>query len=104
MRVPGLERVVALSSAPFGALALRADGTLWGWGQNDVGQLGNGWTWDALYPVLSAPLEGGVSIAAGHRHGLMMHADGSVWSWGDNTYGQLGDPTLASHLAPFQVF
>jgi alpha-tubulin suppressor-like RCC1 family protein len=48
----------------------------------------------------SVTLDGLVSFAGSGRHGIAMRADGTVWTWGENTYGQ---PTLASHLTPFQV-
>ncbi|OJT18893.1 hypothetical protein BO221_38790 [Archangium sp. Cb G35] len=103
VQVPGLDRVVALSDSN-GVLALRADGTLWAWGPNNGGQLGTGTTsYSVTTPVRSATLNGLVSIGGGSAHSLVMLADGSVWAWGYNANGQLGDPTLASHLTPFQV-
>lgn len=104
VRVTGIDRVVALSVHSGTILALRADGTLWGWGSNEGGQLGPGTPdYSATTPVRSVALDGLVSIAAGHGHGLVMRADGSVWSWGDNRYGQLGDSTQTSRATPLQV-
>jgi alpha-tubulin suppressor-like RCC1 family protein len=99
VQVTGIQHVVTLG-IPF---VLRADGTLWAWGWNDVGQLGDGTTETAVSPVRSVPLDGLVSFAGGGRHGIAMRADGTVWTWGTNNHGQLGDPTMASHLTPFQV-
>jgi alpha-tubulin suppressor-like RCC1 family protein len=104
VQVTGIDRVVALDSQSHTILALRADGALWGWGNNQTGQLGTGTpSYSAVSPVRSVALDGLVSISSGHVHSLVMRADGSVWSWGHNGYGQLGDSTLASHATPFLV-
>jgi len=104
VQVPGLDRMVALSDHSNSVLALRADGTLWGWGNNHGGQVGNGTTaHSVISPVRSVALDGLVSLGGGHGHSVVMLADGTVWSWGDNRHGQLGDSTMANHLMPFQV-
>jgi alpha-tubulin suppressor-like RCC1 family protein len=103
-RVMGIDQVVALTFHNHTVLALRADGTLWGWGYNHSGQVGTGTpSYSAVSPVRSVVLDGLVSISGGTAHSLVMRADGSVWSWGNNGYGQLGDSTLASHTTPFLV-
>jgi alpha-tubulin suppressor-like RCC1 family protein len=79
------------------ACALRADGSVWCWGQNDYGQLGLGYADTALgddEPVadgrevnLGGPA---IDIGVGQSHSCALMADGSVRCWGRNSYGQLG--------------
>ncbi|MFP2935077.1 RCC1 repeat-containing protein, partial [Pyxidicoccus sp. 3LG] len=60
------------------SLALKSDGTVWAWGWNTSGQLGNG-TWDAWpIPVQVLGLTGVVSLAAGNEHSLALKSDGTV--------------------------
>jgi alpha-tubulin suppressor-like RCC1 family protein len=95
------ETEVWLEIAAGGAhsLARREDGTLWAWGCNDRGQLGDGTTKTSHLPVqvrgLPPPNREILQIAAGHQHSLAIVASpGSVWAWGSNRYGQLGDGTM----------
>ncbi|MFC5703293.1 Ig-like domain-containing protein [Cohnella faecalis] len=71
-------------------LALKADGTVWAWGYNGEGQLGNGTTTDSLTPTQVSGLSDITAIAAGDTHGLALKSDGTVWAWGDNVYGVAG--------------
>ena len=92
---------IALASAATHTLALRGDGTVWAWGDNAKGQLGNGTTNPAYEPVQvmadsSGPLTGVIAIAAGRDHSVTVKSDGTVWTWGDNTYGQLGDNSFST--------
>lgn len=76
--------------------ALRSDGTLWAWGSNTYGQLGDGTTTQRPSPV-QVPFTGVVSIAGGYLHALAVRSDGTLWSWGTNAHGQLGnDPVRRS--------
>jgi alpha-tubulin suppressor-like RCC1 family protein len=72
-------------------LLLKADGTVWSWGRNNRGQLGDRTLEDRRQPVAVEGLPGIVAITAGHAHALALDADGSVWAWGNNAYGQLGN-------------
>jgi alpha-tubulin suppressor-like RCC1 family protein len=85
-------------------LALKADGTVWAWGSNAQGQLGDGSNVDSAVPVLVGGLTGVVAIRAGAAHSLALKADGALWAWGDNGSGQLGDGTaVALQTTPVQV-
>jgi hypothetical protein len=94
VRVTGLTDVTALSAGGGHSLALRADGTLWSWGRNDHGQLGDGSFDDRMAPVQAANLDSITSVAAGGLHSVALKADGSVWTWGWNYEGQLGVGTV----------
>lgn len=102
---PGASRYVAVSSGGEHTLALQADGTLWAWGFNLHGQLGNGSVVDSLTPIQVGNATGWKAIAAGGTHSVALKADGTIWSWGRNDAGQLGNGAadLNAHSAPVQV-
>jgi len=68
-------------------------GIPYAWGDNIVGELGNGSTVDSSVAVQVAGLSNAVAIAAGSYHSLALDADGQVWAWGGYFYGALGDGT-----------
>ena len=76
------------------SLALKSDGSLWTWGGNANGQLGDGSITDRVAPKQLGT--GYSSIAAGASQSLAAKADGSIWAWGYNNLGQLGDGTAVS--------
>ena len=78
----------AISAGQHHTLVLKEDGTVWAFGLNANGQVGNNSIIDALSPV--QVLTGAVAIAAGYQHSLAVKADGTVWSWGRNDASQLG--------------
>jgi alpha-tubulin suppressor-like RCC1 family protein len=81
--------------------ALRSDGSLWAWGLNDFGQLGDGTISASLVPKEIGT--GYSAISAGYAHTVALRSDGSLWAWGWNLYGQLGDGTTSNSLAPKQI-
>jgi uncharacterized repeat protein (TIGR02543 family) len=85
-------------------MALKADGTVWAWGDNEDGQLGDGTTIDRHTPVQVLDLNGVTAVSAGWDYSLALKGDGSVWAWGLNEDGQLGDGTSSIfQLTPVQV-
>jgi alpha-tubulin suppressor-like RCC1 family protein len=102
--VSGLTNVTAIEVGDgTHALAIKRDGTVWAWGRNVEGQLGDGTTSPHLTPIQVSGLTNVVAIAAGGAHSLAVKADGTVWSWGRNNEGQLGDGSTTPHLTPAQV-
>ncbi|MBI2319416.1 MAG: hypothetical protein HYU75_21060 [Betaproteobacteria bacterium] len=85
----------------FHSVALRTDGSLWAWGINSEGELGDGTATDRHAPVLIGT--GFVSVAAGFYHTVAIKSDGSLWAWGYNYYGQLGNGTTTNQLSPVLV-
>ncbi len=85
------------------SLALKPDGTLWSWGYNNYGQLGNGGTGEQWSPGQVVGISNVVAAAGGTSHSLAVKADGTVWAWGYNAYGQLGDGTTTQRNTPVQV-
>ncbi len=94
-----LENMVAISAGGFHSLALADDGTVWAFGLNSSGQLGDGQVGtgtQSYYSVqvkkdANTPLQNIVAISAGTTHSLALAADGTVWAWGANFRGQLGN-------------
>ena len=86
-------------------LALKTDNTLWTWGSNNVGQLGNGNNINSNIPIKIGNATNWSQIAAGVSgdHSLAIKTDGTLWAWGYNFYGQLGDGTSANRNAPIQI-
>ncbi len=95
-----LDRVATVSAGTHHTLAIRSDGTLWTWGNNAFGQLGNG-KW-GLHAHSAAPVQvlgpngegfltDVVAAAGGWDHSVAMRKDGTVWAWGSACHGQLGD-------------
>lgn len=92
-QVVNLTGMTAVAAGAWHDLALKADGTVWAWGHNVYGQLGNGATTDSGTPVKVSGLGGITAIAAGKYHSLALKGDGTVWAWGHNGAGDLGTMT-----------
>lgn len=109
IQISELSGITAIAAGTGFSMALKSDGTVWTWGRNDLGQLGNGTsltyassqpTADQLAieakPTQLTTLSGVVTgIAAGGYHALALKNDGIVWAWGLDSCGQVGDPALA---------
>ena len=80
--VADLTDVAAVAAGANHGLALKNDGTVWAWGRNYVGQVGDGTATQRATPVQLANLSGVVAIAAGGDTSLALKNDGSVWIWG----------------------
>ncbi len=86
---PSSGAVAAMAAGDTHSLALLEDGSVWAWGRNDHGQLGDGTFVDRQVPVRVGVFETTVvAVAAGGAHSLALLEDGSVWAWGDNRRGQ----------------
>jgi alpha-tubulin suppressor-like RCC1 family protein len=85
--------------------AIKTDGTLWTWGKNYSGQLGNNTAVDRLTPVTT--FAGGTNwkqVACGYSHTAAIKTDGTLWTWGSNFSGRLGDNTEDSRSTPVTTF
>ncbi|MGH7454639.1 MAG: RCC1 domain-containing protein, partial [bacterium] len=75
--------VIAVSGAVSRhVIALKGDGTVWAWGHNDLGQLGNGTFENSDLPVIVKNLTEVVAISANYDYNLALTKDGTVWFWG----------------------
>lgn len=102
VRVTGLasHTIVDVAGGRNHAMALADDGSVYAWGSNRYGQLGDG-TFQARHTATRVGgLADAVRIFAGRDHSLAVAADGTVWGWGHNKYGQLADGTLTNRSTP----
>lgn len=100
--VPNLTKIAHVSSGETHSLALRSDGTVWGWGNNSVGQLGTSST-PTTSPVQASVPAQMVAVACGDSHSVALDIEGGVWTWGLNTSGQLGTGSTSSTGGPTKV-
>ncbi len=104
-----LTDVIAIAANGYFSLALKNDGSVWAWGQNSSGQLGDGTTSQRNLPVQvkdpagTGYLTGIVAISAGSSHSFAVKNDGTIWGWGYNASGCLGDNTTTQRTLPVQV-
>jgi len=96
---------VSVSTHPYSdhVLALRADGTLWAWGNNDYGQLGTGDNNNSNVPVQVGTASDWQKADVSPYHSLAIKTDGALWTWGYNGYGELGDGSTDDSNSPVLV-
>jgi len=83
--------------------AVKTDGTLWTWGYNGYGQLGNG-----TVTIYNSPIQVGTGtnwkqVAGGQYYTMAIKTDGTLWAWGVNGNGQLGNGTIMNYSSPIQI-
>ena len=98
---PGEGSSQLISLGQLHSATIRDDGSLWMWGSNEYGQLGDGTTNGSNIPI--KVMENVKSVALGDSHSAAIRDDGSLWMWGSNEYGQLGDGTQTDHYQPVKV-
>ena len=84
--------------------AIKTDGTLWTWGRNSAGQLGNNSVTNTSSPVQT--VSGGTNwrlVACGSDHTVAIKTDGTLWTWGYNANGQLGNNSVTTRSSPVQT-
>ena len=101
--------VVAIAAGTYHSVFVKSDGSLWAFGENQGGQLGDGTVINRAYPVpvrssSTGPQVTGVSkVAGGHLHTVFLKNDGSPWAVGGNAYGQLGNNSFSSSYYPVRI-
>ena len=106
VQVSGLTDITAIAAGGYTTgYALRSDGTVWAWGTNWGGQLGNGVDQPfSTVPVQVSGLTGVTAIAAnGGANGYALLSDHTVWAWGFGGRGGLGTGSTADSTVPVQV-
>ncbi len=97
-----LTDIIAIAAGYRHTVALKSDRTVWAYGLNYFGQLGDGTGTDRHTPVQTHGegdigfLTDIIAIAAGYSHTVALKSDGTVWAYGRNYFGQLGDGTTAT--------
>jgi len=85
-------------------VAIKTDGTLWLWGANTNGQLGDNTTTNRSSPVQTVAFgTNWKQVTCGSNHTAAIKTDGTLWCWGENSSGQLGDNTATSKSSPVQT-
>ena len=109
IQVSGLTNVKSVSAGEEHTVALKNNGTVWAWGSNEFGQLGDGEVVPQL-PIIYNPIPVQVvdlinveTVSAGENHNIALKTDGTVWAWGYNRQGALGAGTGMNSSVPVQV-
>jgi alpha-tubulin suppressor-like RCC1 family protein len=106
VQVSGLGSVTAIAAGFDHTVALKNDGTVWAWGSNNSGQLGNNTTTDSITPVQVSGLGSVIAIAAGNGHTVALRNDVlalTVLVWGNNANGQIGNGTTTNSAVPVKI-
>jgi alpha-tubulin suppressor-like RCC1 family protein len=85
-------------------MAVKSNGTLWAWGTNSYGQIGN----NTRYTFYPSPVQIGSGtdwsyVGAGRYHSLAVKTDGTLWGWGYNGQLQLGQSNNTDRSSPVQI-
>ena len=94
-----------ISGGQFHTMAIKTDGTLWGWGNNSFGQLG---TNTSTRSNISSPVQIGIEnswyeVEIGAQYTMSIKTDGTLWAWGNNSFGPLGLSDQTHRSSPVQV-
>jgi alpha-tubulin suppressor-like RCC1 family protein len=86
----GTDTWSTMAAGDYHALAVKTKGTLWAWGGNSQGELGDGTNINKNSPIQIGTDSNWSSVTAGYDFSLAIKTDGTLWAWGDNFYGELG--------------
>jgi alpha-tubulin suppressor-like RCC1 family protein len=105
---PVLTGITDVAGGAAHTIALKSDGTVWTWGVNTSGQLGDGTTTTRklaaqVLSAASTPLTGVIAVGAGDNFCAALKSDGTVWTWGVNASGQLGIGSTTTQKFAVQV-
>ncbi|MGH7968770.1 MAG: RCC1 domain-containing protein, partial [Limisphaerales bacterium] len=111
---PPLTNVTKLGGRPYFTLAVRTDGSIWAWGMNRYGQMGNGSVNPLTGPQVTVPemvsnsapggpINGPVQVTCGYQFGAALATNGAVWTWGSGSHGELGNWTIGNSYFPAPV-
>jgi|GEM_PF-3133948 len=101
--VPAVSGATAAAVGWDANYVLQSDGTVWAWGSNESGQLGDGTTAARESPVQVSDLTEVTGVAAGMGFAYALKRNGTVWAWGKGTSGELGNGSLEISYRPVQV-
>jgi len=86
---PATWSAISVGSDGTFVCGIQTDGTLWCWGNNVRGQVGDGTTTDRSVPTQVGTDHDWASVSAGYVHACAIKADGSLWCWGHDGYGEI---------------
>lgn len=85
------------------SLAIKNNGTLWGWGKNNYNQLGDGTSIQKVLPIQIGNQVDWLKITAGYENGFGIKTNNSLWGWGRNNLAQLGLGNTVQNNVPAQI-
>ncbi|MDI6050789.1 kelch repeat-containing protein [Flavobacterium sp. XS2P24] len=94
---------VNISSGSEHTVGIKSEGTIWAWGNNAMGQLGDGTYANRNKPLQIGTAKNWKSIATGAYHTMAIKSDNTLWTWGYNSPGTLGDGTNTNRNTPMQI-
>lgn len=98
----GISKPIEIISAGRAtSFAIKIDGSLWAWGENTHGQLGDGTTINRHTPVWI--MDDVVAVSAGFHSTMAIRSDNSLWGWGMNAHGEVGDGTAIDRHSPVKI-
>jgi len=93
-----------INTGQFEAFTVKKDGTLWSWGQNSLGQLGQNNLTDLSSPKQVGALTNWLNVASGcYGFALATKTNGTLWAWGHNEFGQAATGNVITYSSPKQV-
>ncbi len=104
VQIGSLTTWTAVAAGAAHGVALQSNGTLWTWGRNNEGELGQiSNTTNRSSPVQVGSLTTWTAVAAAYTHCLALQSNGTLWTWGDNRNGRLADGSTTNRSSPVQV-
>jgi alpha-tubulin suppressor-like RCC1 family protein len=103
VQIGALTNWLQVTAGPYYGLAVKTDGTLWGWGRNTAGQLGDGTAINRSSPVQTGSLTNWASVSSRQTTTMAITTSGALYSWGQGGYGNLGTNNTANRSSPVQV-
>jgi alpha-tubulin suppressor-like RCC1 family protein len=100
VQLTDLNHITQISSGYSHTLALSSDGTVWAWGENSYGQLGNGNIENQPIPIVIKVNSQVESVVGSRTHSYILNRSGNVWGWGDNLNGTMGNGTFKPAANP----
>ena len=96
-----LDHVQFMSTPLVYYTVLKTDGSVWTWGDNFSGRLGNGTLKNSNMP--EQVIDNAKQVSTSRTHAAVLKNDGTLWMWGDNKYGELGDGTTKCSVVPKEI-
>ena len=98
-----MDNVVSVNATSGHTMAITSDDTLWGWGANRYGVLGEDEIGNSFMYTPARIMDNVLAVASASEHAVAIRYDNTLWAWGRNNDGQLGDGTTRNRRQPVQI-